>query len=420
MRLPPKTRLYAVVGVLGLASPYLGKLSLLPFALIGFAGFASRSPSWETQATDDAMSLGFAAFGISLLSYFLGLPQVGVTGSILGVVAGDFGVRSLGRKSVWSPVAFVTAGGVTGVLGVVVSPLVVSVSEAFFVVTVGVLVAATVGFGLSEGKRRLSRGNASYMAVSSAAAIWVTRSLETEVTGEGVGVAFAAVAAFACVSYYIGAASVTGALTGTVVGFVTSVAGGFGWLGVLMLFFVLGAGSTRYRYDDKIEMGVAEENDGARGATNVLANSAVGLVAVVVFGLGLGDPISEIAKLVFAGSLATATADTLSSEIGSVHETPRLITTFEKVSPGTDGGVTLQGEVVTVAASVFVAAVSAVLGVVPVETAVLVFVGLGGILGAHIDSVLGATVEGSLMNNTGVNFAATASGGVGAAVLYLL
>ncbi|XGI83396.1 TIGR00297 family protein [Halorutilales archaeon Cl-col2-1] len=418
MRLPPKTRLYAVIGVLGLVSPYLGKLSLLPFALIGFAGFASRSPSWETQVTDDIMSLGFAAFGIALLSYFLGLTRIGVTASILGVVAGDFAVRSLGRKSVWSPVAFVTAGVGAGVWGVVVSPIRVSTSEAFFVVSVGVLVAATVGFGLSEGKRRLSRGNTSYMAVSSAAAVWVTHSLETEIAGTDLGVAFVVVTAFGVVSYYMGAASVTGALMGTVVGFVTSVVGGFGWLGVLMLFFVLGAASTRYRYNDKIDLGVAEENGGARGATNVLANSAVGLVAVVALGLDLGSPTAEISKLVFAGSLATATADTLSSEIGSVHETPRLITTFEKVPPGTDGGVTVQGEVVTVAASVLVAYFSSALGVVPVETAG--FVVVGGVVGAHIDSVLGATVEGRLMDNTGVNFTAALGGGVGAAAPYIL
>ncbi|MFN7132546.1 MAG: DUF92 domain-containing protein [Myxococcales bacterium] len=32
-------------------------------------------------------------------------------------------------------------------------------------------------------------------------------------------------------------------------------------------------------------------------------------------------------------------SDTLSSEIGGVFDSPRLITTLERVPPGTDGGV---------------------------------------------------------------------------------
>ena len=38
----------------------------------------------------------------------------------------------------------------------------------------------------------------------------------------------------------------------------------------------------------------------------------------------------------FIGAIATATADTLASEIGILQQ-PRLITTFQKVDPGTDG-----------------------------------------------------------------------------------
>src|SRR5699024_7821508 len=93
----------------------------------------------------------------------------------------------------------------------------------------------------------------------------------------------------------------------------------------------------------------------------------------------------------FAGSLAAAMADTLSSEIGGLFDTPRLITTLEPVPPGTDGGVTWQG----VVAGLFGSLLIAVLGFLflPISPAGAIAVALAGIAGMVVDSLLGARFE---------------------------
>jgi uncharacterized protein (TIGR00297 family) len=125
----------------------------------------------------------------------------------------------------------------------------------------------------------------------------------------------------------------------------------------------------------------------------------------------------------FAGSLAAAMSDTLSSEIGGLYDRPRLITTLEPVPPGTDGGVTWQGEVAGVVGAAFVAGLALVLMPLPGPAALATgTVTVGGIAGMTVDSLLGATLEGDRIGNEAVNLLATlagalVSGGVALALL---
>jgi len=111
----------------------------------------------------------------------------------------------------------------------------------------------------------------------------------------------------------------------------------------------------------------------------------------------------ELFLFAFAGSIAAALGDTLSSEIGGVFDNPRLITTLERVEPGTDGAVTWEGEVAGLTGTVLIAAiaVSAFETVGALGAGVVVF---GGVAGMTVDSLLGATVEGVALENEGVNF----------------
>ncbi len=120
----------------------------------------------------------------------------------------------------------------------------------------------------------------------------------------------------------------------------------------------------------------------------------------------------------FAGSVATAMSDTLSSEIGSVFETPRLITTLEPVEPGTDGGVTWQGELAGLAGAAIVAGISYLLFPEVDATGAAIIVA-AGFVGMTVDSLLGATLEGTVLGNQGVNFLATLSGAIVCALLVL-
>ncbi len=111
-------------------------------------------------------------------------------------------------------------------------------------------------------------------------------------------------------------------------------------------------------------------------------------------------------------------SDTLSSEIGSVFERPRLITTLKPVDPGTDGGVTWQGELAGIVGAAVVAGIT--YGLFP-EVGVLgaAIITAAGIAGMTVDSLLGATLEGTILGNQGVNFLATLSGALVCAFLVL-
>jgi uncharacterized protein (TIGR00297 family) len=189
------------------------------------------------------------------------------------------------------------------------------------------------------------------------------------------------------------------------------VLGGFSWFVILMGFFGIGALSTKYRYRQKQLRGVAEANEGARGTGNVLGNAAVAMVAVGA--AAAVSPTSAVylwSQLAFAGAMATALADTLSSEIGGLYDDPRLITTLEPVAPGTDGAVTVQGEVAGLTGAVVIAAVAMMGFGLPVGA--LVVITAGGMVGMHVDSLLGATVEDLYIGNELVNLLATLVGAV--------
>jgi uncharacterized protein (TIGR00297 family) len=117
--------------------------------------------------------------------------------------------------------------------------------------------------------------------------------------------------------------------------------------------------------------------------------------------------------------MAAAMSDTLSSEVGGLFDAPRLITSLERVEPGTDGGVTWQGEVAGVVGAGLVAGIAFVL-FEQVGAAGAGVVLVGGIVGMTVDSLLGATLEGDRIGNATVNFLATLAGAVAAIVAALV
>ncbi|WP_255191797.1 DUF92 domain-containing protein [Natronobeatus ordinarius] len=251
--------------------------------------------------------------------------------------------------------------------------------------------------------------------------LWLLAELEPAVGSLEMAVALSITIVVGGVSYALGAASVAGMLTGVLLVLLTIVFGGYDWFAVLLSFFAIGSLSTKFRYEEKRARGVAEDNDGARGSANVLGNAAVALAAVLGYAASTADLLAVDAELflfAFAGSVATAMSDTLSSEIGGVFDTPRLITTFEPVEPGTDGGVTWQGEVAGIAGAIVVAAIA--FGFFPEVDAVgALIIVAAGFVGMTVDSLLGATLEGSVLGNQGVNFLATLSGALVCALLVL-
>jgi uncharacterized membrane protein len=153
----------------------------------------------------------------------------------------------------------------------------------------------------------------------------------------------------------------------------------------------------------------------------------IGVLTILVFGqlnaygrieVGVGPMVIPaslviaIAFVAFLGAVATATADTLATEIGLLNPLPpRLITKPRQVvPPGTSGGVSVAGELATLLGTLLIGGIAAILaapfwinllgaslmpelaGIAPVTFVLVAMV--GGFIGCTVDSVLGATIQG--------------------------
>jgi uncharacterized protein (TIGR00297 family) len=187
---------------------------------------------------------------------------------------------------------------------------------------------------------------------------------------------------------------------------------GVGPRGFALLAFFFVTSSVLTRLPGK---GRGRDSDrGGRTASQVFANAGVAtMVALAVRWF----PDAQGAVAAFGGALAAATADTWASEIGEWRGGgTRLVTTWRRVDPGVDGGVSWPGTGAAVAASVAVAGLAAGLfgATAPVGPILA-----GGMVGMAVDSLAGATIEGRapLVRNDAVNWLGTAAGAVSALVL---
>lgn len=365
-------------------------------------------------------------FGAGILGFFttaFSMPVSVLVGTVVLVGYGNLAERLARRRfehGVRSVAAFCVGGAVAGVAGQIATISIVGDSlesalpAVLFLAASGVLLAALL-------RDVLLLYDDPVIMLSVGLLLWLLAELETAIGPVEILAALAVTIALGYVSYALDTASIAGMLTGVLLGLLTIVLGGYGWFVVLISFFGIGGLSTKFRYDEKESRGVAEDNDGARGSGNVLGNSAVGLAAVLGYAAssaGIVPAESELFLFAFAGSVAAAMSDTLSSEVGSVFDEPLLITTLEPVDPGTDGGVTWQGTLAGFVGSAIVAVLSfgffAEVGAVGAA-----IIATAGFVGMLVDSVLGATLEGTRLGNQGVNFLATLSGAIFCALIVL-
>jgi len=118
---------------------------------------------------------------------------------------------------------------------------------------------------------------------------------------------------------------------------------------------------TRYKYDTKRRRGFAQEKGGARAWQNVFANGEVAALLAISERLFANN----IFLAGFIGAVATATADTLATEIGLLYpHNPRSIADLRKeVPPGTSGCVSPLGEFATLLGSSIIGLAAWLLGV---------------------------------------------------------
>jgi uncharacterized protein (TIGR00297 family) len=220
----------------------------------------------------------------------------------------------------------------------------------------------------------------------------------------------------AALAYFAHSIDVAGALSAVVIGTVITAGLGLPGLAVMIAFFVVGTAVTKLGYRVKAQRGIAQEKGGARGWRNAWANGGVPAALALLAGFSAPDERSLFA-LAYAAAVATAAADTCSSEVGKAYgRRTFLITTLRPVPPGTEGAISAEGTFAGLVGATIVAAVGATGGLY--GPAALVLVAIAGVLGCLAESVLGTVAEKrGWLDNDLLNAVNTA---IGAALVVLM
>ncbi|XP_052777177.1 transmembrane protein 19-like [Mya arenaria] len=208
---------------------------------------------------------------------------------------------------------------------------------------------------------------------------------------------------------------ISGAVAACVVGFIMTISN-LGFFSALLSFFIAGSKVTKFRAQQKKSIEEDFKEGGQRNWIQVFCNGGIAAQLAFLYLLEVGCTeklidferyyIASWLSIAVMGSLCCSCGDTFSSEIGSVFgksKTAWLITTFQSVPKGTNGGISVIG---TLASFVGGAVVSVAFYLTLVLVAnedyltssppqwPLIFVGgMCGLLGSIIDSFLGATLQ---------------------------
>lgn len=187
-----------------------------------------------------------------------------------------------------------------------------------------------------------------------------------------------------------GSLSRSGAAGALVVGTLVFGLGGWVWGVLLALFFVSSSLLSHFKEEAKRQAAEKFEKGHRRDLGQVLANGGLGAVVAVLSAI---FP-SEAWFSFYIGVMATVTADTWATELGTLaRQPPRLITTGRRVEVGTSGGVSLLGTSVSLVGGLVIGLTAGLLTpTLALPTAALIGAA-GGLVGSLVDSLLGATVQ---------------------------
>lgn len=363
---------------------------------------------WRDTEHGAGYPLGILVYPLAVLGVILVLREPWMVAAIWGVLAVGDGMASIVGQAVGGPrLPWNARKGWAGLLAFV----------AFGTVGSALLIAWTLRLPLSSWTSARILGLAIPLAIACALVETMPTTLDDNLTvplaGTGVlpliaaaqpsvllddpdlarrlVVGLAVNAAIAALAFVARSIDVPGALSAVAIGTAITAALGLRGLAVMIAFFVLGTAATRLGYRVKAARGIAQEKGGARGWRNAWANGGVPAALALMAGLTTG-PLRALFALAYAASIATAAADTCSSEIGKAWgRRTFLITTFRPVPPGTEGAVSLEGTLAGALGAALVALVAAVAGVVTPGSALAVAV--AGLLGSLAESVLGTVAE---------------------------
>lgn len=197
-----------------------------------------------------------------------------------------------------------------------------------------------------------------------------------------------------------------------------------GWRGwtLCVLYLFLGQAVTKVRFEEKEKRGIAEGRGGRRGPENVWGSALTALICAICSVqddsfLGIS---SQLYQLGYVAALATKLSDTFASEIGKAYgKTTFLITTLDRVEPGTEGAVSAEGTAAALVGGSLLPLYGWAVGLISGPSVVVATI--AAFVACNVESLIGATLQEKKgfewMSNEVVNFINTL---VGAGLAFLV
>ena len=210
--------------------------------------------------------------------------------------------------------------------------------------------------------------------------------------------------------------SASGALAAFLIGIVLfTLNPAMGWM--LIIFYLLGSRVSKVRHEQKKQQ--EELIKSQRNAWQVIGCSVSLLYSSYLFSLPTRKSFASIFSL---ASMGCCLGDTFASEIGSVFASrdPILLTTLERVPPGTNGAISLVGTLASILGGVLMGLAFQLLRFLypayvyhnPSDSFLYTTMLLGGgsgLVGSLIDSLLGATLQETRLSEKSKKIAQTSS-----------
>ena len=165
------------------------------------------------------------------------------------------------------------------------------------------------------------------------------------------------------------------------------------WQGyaVVMFYFLVGSGVTKIGMAEKEAAGIAEKRSGMRGPENVWGSALTATICALITVL-VDSPFQELLILGYVASFATKLSDTSASEVGKAYgKSTFLITTLKPVPRGTEGAISLEGTVAGIIASIAIAIIGYLVGMINLVGIVCCI--LAAFIATNIESLIGATLQ---------------------------
>ena len=205
----------------------------------------------------------------------------------------------------------------------------------------------------------------------------------------------------AALAYWRGSLSRSGAAGAVLVGTLIFGLGGWIWGVVLAVFFISSSALSHFKEREKAAVAEKFEKGHRRDMGQVLANGGLGAVIALLSAVVPASAVpGNVWFYLFLGVMATVTADTWATELGTLSAAPpRLITSGRVVEVGTSGGVSPLGTSVSLGGGLLIGLTAGVLSALAghmgwgARLLVAIIGALSGAIGSLLDSLMGATVQ---------------------------